>query len=384
MVHNHYRIPGGEDTVFSQESKLLEENGHTVIRYERNNSEISEMNAVQKLSALFEVIFSGRSEKEIRRLIRTHDIDLVHVHNTLLRISPSVFDAALKEQVPVVQTIHNFRMICPNGLCYRDGKICTDCLSGGLACALLHRCYRNSFAETLLVTLSMRVNRLRGIYKKIHYITLTEFNRQMLMKQGQIALRQIDVKPNFTEESGAVVPFEQRRKEILFAGRLEESKGILFLLEVAARMRDSGLLFVIYGKGEMEEECRKRIAQQQLDNVKLMGFADHEVILQAMSYAYAFFLPTQWYEGFPMSLAEAMSRGTPCVVPRLGNAGDLIEEGVSGYHYVPNDVDSCAEAFSRNMNICDLVRQQYEEKYSRKKNYETLLHIYQKLIGEKE
>ena len=382
LVHNRYQIPGGEDTVFENEARLLEENGHTVFRYERNNSELHSMNKAEKLRVPFDTIYSAKTEREVRKLIREQKIDIVHVHNTLLLISSSVCDAARKEHVPVVQTIHNFRLVCPNGLCYRDGKICEDCLKLGLQCAVKHRCYRSSRAETLVIVLSLLAQRMRNIYRRMHFIALTEFNRRMLVREGQIALRQIDIKPNFTEETHACIPYEERKPQILFAGQLEESKGIRFLLEVARRMKDSGLLFVIYGTGSLEEECRRKIEEENLVHVKLMGQADHEVIMEEMAHSLALILPTRWYEGFPMSLIEAMSLGTPCIVPRLGNAGDIIEEGRSGYHYDPDDTDSCMHALKKPLNINDAVRHEYETKYSRAKNYEILLGIYRKLIEE--
>ena len=383
LVHNRYQIPGGEDTVFENEAALLEEKGHTVFRYERNNAELNSMHGIQKLPLAADTIYSKRTEREIRKLIREHQIDLVHVHNTILLISSSVYDAALKEHVPVVQTVHNFRMICPNGLCYRNGTICMDCIRYGLGCAVKHSCYRASKAQTLILVLSLLAQRRRNIYRRIHFIALTEFNRQMLMKEGQIALRQIDIKPNFTEERQICIPYSKRRNQILFAGRLEESKGIRFLLDAAERMKESGLLFVIYGTGSLEEECHRRIQEAGLFNVKLMGHADHDVILDEMAQSRALFLPTRWYEGFPMSLIEAMSLGTPCIVPDLGNAGDIIEEGISGYHYVPDDLESCLNVLKRPMDINDLVKKQYETRYSREKNYETLLGIYQKVLKEK-
>ena len=147
-------------------------------------------------------------------------------------------------------------------------------------------------------------------------------------------------------------------------------------------MKDSGLLFVIYGTGSLEEECRRKIEEENLVHVKLMGQADHEVIMEEMAHSLALILPTRWYEGFPMSLIEAMSLGTPCIVPRLGNAGDIIEEGRSGYHYDPDDTDSCMHALKKPLNINDAVRHEYETKYSRAKNYEILLGIYRKLIEE--
>ena len=150
-VHNRYQIPGGEDVVFENEAKLLEEHGHTVIRYVRNNSELNAMSKTQKLLVPFETVYSKKTEKEIAKILREENIDIVHVHNTLLLISPSVYDAAIKAHVPLVQTIHNFRMICPAGICFRNGKICEDCVTKGLFSAVRHKCYRGSLSQSFLL-----------------------------------------------------------------------------------------------------------------------------------------------------------------------------------------------------------------------------------------
>ena len=384
LVHNRYQIPGGEDTVFENEAKLLEEHGHTVFRYERNNTEIKERSGVGKLALPFETIYSLKSEADIRHLIREKQIDLVHVHNTLLLVSSSVFDAALKEHVPVIQTIHNFRMICPAGICYRDGRICLDCLSKGLSSAVKNRCYRGSLSQSLVLTVSMQFQRLRRIYRHVHFIVLTEFNRGMLMKQGQIALRQIDVKPNFTDCEREILPFEKRKRQIVFAGRLDETKGVRFLLEIAERMKDSDWTFVILGTGPLAEECQKTVSEKNLTHVELRGLVDHDTVLDEIAQSQALILPTRWYEGFPMTLVEAMSLGTPCIVPDFGNAGSMIAEGKSGYHYHADDPDSCMQVFTKNLSINEQVRAEYEANYSKEANYRILMEIYGKVLREHE
>ena len=151
IVHNYYQIPGGEDTVVANEKKMLEDNGHKVVLYTRNNNEIKTMNVFQKILLPFTSIYSFKTAREIKRIIKEENIDIVHVHNTLSLISPSVYYAAVKMNKPVVQTIHNFRMLCPGATFYRDGHICEDCVSKGLRCSLKHKCYRNSFIQIFIL-----------------------------------------------------------------------------------------------------------------------------------------------------------------------------------------------------------------------------------------
>ena len=180
IVHNYYQIPGGEDTVVANEKKLLEDYGHKVILYSRNNSELNQMPFFRKLGLPVTTVFNPRTYMDIRGIIKKRKIEIVHVHNTLNLISPSAYYAALSRDVPVVQTIHNFRMLCPGATFYRDGHICEDCVEKGLRCAVKYGCYRESRLQTLACVISMKLHRMTGIYKTLNYICLTDFNKEKL------------------------------------------------------------------------------------------------------------------------------------------------------------------------------------------------------------
>ena len=154
IIHNRYQIPGGEDTVVANERKLLRDNGHEVVLYTRDNNEIKTMSGLKKLLLPFTTIYNPQSARDVKKIITEEHIDIVHVHNTLNLISPSVYYAAVKCGVPVVQTVHNFRLICPGATLYRDGHICEDCIEKGLGCAVRHGCYRQSKAQTLILVIS--------------------------------------------------------------------------------------------------------------------------------------------------------------------------------------------------------------------------------------
>lgn len=335
LVHNYYKIPGGEDTVVANEKKLLEDNGHEVVLYTRSNSEIDRFSFFQKLMLPFRAIFNRKTYRDIKKIIREQHIDIVHVHNTLTLISPSVYYAALKCKVPVVQTIHNFRLICPAATLYRDGHICEECLNHGLHCAVKHKCYRNSRLQTRISVAILKRHRRRGIYKKINYICLTEFNKKMICDHSQIKPEQVFVKPNFTfQETGReIIPYEKRERQFVFVGRLEKLKGIDVLFEAWAAMGDAAPKLVVCGSGPMEEWCKEFIAERNISNIQLLGQVDNKTAKELMAHSLALIFPTQWYEGFPMTIVEAYSVGTPVIGPDMGNVGDLIEEGVTGWKY---------------------------------------------------
>ncbi|MDO5424820.1 MAG: glycosyltransferase [Eubacteriales bacterium] len=346
IVHNYYQIPGGEDTVVANEKKMLEDHGHKVILYSRNNAELKQMSKLQKLVLPITTIFNPRTYKEIKRLIKLENIEIVHVHNTLNLVSPAVYYAARAMKVPVVQTVHNFRLLCPGATLYRDGHICEDCLERGLWCAVKHKCYRGSRIQTLACVLSTWFHRITGIYGKINYICLTEFNKSKLLELKQIKPEKVFVKPNFVESKGGFVSGENRKNQFVFAGRLDKLKGIDILFEAWKRMGDTAPELVVCGTGSMEEWC-KSFVQQNRVNVELRGFVSNDEVLEIIANSRALVLPTQLYEGFPMNIVEAFCVGTPVICSDLGNAGNVVEDGINGVKFQCDSPSALIQAVRR-------------------------------------
>ena len=257
IVHNYYQIPGGEDTVVKNESQMLMDHGHKVVFYTRHNSEINSMSFPRKLLLPFIAVFNFRTFFEVKRIIREGKIDIVHVHNTLSLISPAVYYAAISSHVPVVQTVHNFRLLCPGATFYRDGHICEDCVSKGLGCAIRHKCYRNSYAQTLVCAVNMWIHRAAGLYKKINYICLTEFNKEKLLSFKQIRENQIFIKPNFAYEwkSNEHNTSCAQRDFYLYYGRVEKIKGLDIIIKAFEQMPN--LKLRIAGIGSDFEKYKK-------------------------------------------------------------------------------------------------------------------------------
>ena len=330
IVHNHYRIPGGEDTVVQNEYELLKKMGHNVTLYTRHNDELGNLGLLQKLCLPFTFIYSGKTAKDITEIIREKRIDVVMVHNTLSLISPSVYYAAVKLGVPVIQTIHNFRLICPKATLFRDGHICEECIQKGLHCALPHKCYRESFFQTLLCVISSKIHRRTGIYSKLNYICLTEFNKNKLLTLPGIPEENVRIKPNFTAKADAIIPYEDRDNIFIYAGRLEDQKGTVelleawYLLETKREDPEEIPMLSIYGTGPLFETAEKYIEKHHLKRVFINASLPHDEIIKRISSVKALILPTKWYEGFPMTIAEAISVGTPVIGTDIGNTGDLI------------------------------------------------------------
>ena len=376
IVHNYYQVPGGEDTVVANEKKMLEKHGHKVVLYSRNNVELKQMSKSQKIWLPITTVFNPRTYREIKKLIRQENIEIVHVHNTLNLISPAVYYAARSMKVPVIQTIHNFRLLCPGATFYRDGHICEDCVEHGLKCAVKHSCYRKSKIQTLACVLSTMFHRMTGIYGKINYICLTEFNKKKLLELKQIKPERVFVKPNFVESNNQCILEKKRENQFVFAGRLDKLKGIDLLFEAWRVMGENAAKLVVCGTGPMENWCRMFIREHPV-NIEMRGYLPNDKTLEIIKKSKALVLPTQWYEGFPMSIVEAFSVGTPVICSNIGNVGSIVEEGVTGYKFGYKAVDELVNAI-RNVNVisAEKIKAVYESNYNESVNYEKLVKIY--------
>ncbi len=381
IVHNYYRIPGGEDTVVSNEKELLEKHGHRVILYTRSNKEIDDRNPLKKLLLPFICIFNPKTFFNIKRLIKENGVNIVHVHNTLSLISPAVYYAALSLGIPVVQTVHNFRLICPAATLYRDRHICEDCIFKGLSCSVKHSCYRGSKAQTLISAMTLYIHRFLGIYKKIGYICLTEFNKKKLLEinRRKLLIRpgSVFVKPNFIDAPKVSQKSGIGGDYFICCQRLDELKGTDILIKAYELLKKEAPRLILCGSGPMDDYCRKHIEEGGL-NIEMMGYTEHSRVLSLISGAKALILPTRWYEGFPMTIVEAFSRGTPVIVSDIGNAADLVEEGVTGLKFKDGDPKALARCLL-DPGLSDLnPYKRYEELYTEEINYGILKDIYEK------
>lgn len=387
IVHNKYQIPGGEDVVAENEAALLREHGQKVLCYTRDNKEITEYGKVKKLLLPFTMMFSWKTYFDIRRIIREERVDVVHVHNTLHLVSPAVFYAAVAEGVPVVQTMHNFRMLCPAGTFFRKGRICENCARSGLESAIRHSCYRNRFLQTLAVTAMIRFHRLTGIWKKVHFICLTEFNKDKLLLlnrgAGRIDPKKVYIKPNFTlapEEDGKITSSRvavSGKPYYVVIGRIERLKGSTMIAKAFARTRKR-VIFI--GSGEQEVALSCYISRNHLQRIELAGQLSHDETMRILAGAQALVSASQWYETFGMGVIEAYARKVPVIALDRGNIGNLVIDGVTGKKF-KNNVDSLNKAIAAfekldRKQLGENAYKEYLEKYSPEGNYRMLKEIY--------
>lgn len=385
MAHNYYQVPGGEDTVFHNEVNMLEKNGHKVTKYTRHNDEIKNR-LLSKLKLGIDTIFSFKTYKEVKKLIDENDIDVVHVHNTLPLISPSIYYAARAKKVPVVQTIHNFRLLCPGATFTRNGEICEDCVSKGLGQSLKHRCYRDSLAQTFIMCAMLKFHRIIGTYDNINYITLTEFNKKKLLSLVKDESK-IYVKPNFVEKRDKV----ERVLEdyFVYIGRLDEIKGINFLIEAWKEIDENIDLYVI-GTGPEEEKVKTFIEENNIKNIKLLGFMRRENAFEIIRKSRAVIAPSKCYEGFPMSIAEGFSLGVPIIGSKLGNIESIINDSINGLLFEMCNKKNLKEVIEQvfynkeeNKVLGENAYKEFNIKYTDVENYKNLKEIYIDLVGGK-
>lgn len=376
VVHNGYQQHGGEDSVVEAELALLAAGGHAVEAYRRHNDEIDGLSHVQLVR---DTLWSRRTHEEVTALVARFRPDVVHVHNTHPLISPSLHWAAARAQVPVVQTLHNFRLLCPQGMLLRDRHVCEDCVGRVPWRGVVHRCYRDSAAQSAVVAASVTLHRAIGTWrhKVRRYIALNGFCRDVFVRGGMPAER-IAIKPNFVDVPAAP---GAARAGGLFVGRLSVEKGTGVLAGALARRPQ--IVVDVIGAGEREADL------DGLPNARRLGFLPLPQILERMRRACWLVLPSLWYENFPRTIVEAYACGLPVIASRLGALPELVEEGVTGLLFEPGSAEDLArvldwaEAHPDDMaRMGANARARYDALYTPERNLQMLNRIYTDAIVE--
>ena len=373
-VHNYYREPGGEDEVFASEARLLEQHGHTVVRYTEHNARIG----AGGFSTARDAAWSQKSFQSLRSAARV-GLDLAHFHNTFPLISPSAFYAMRQMGVPVVQTLHNYRLLCPAATFLRDGAVCESCpQSHSWLPAIRHRCYRDSRPATTALATMLTVHRVAGTWERMVdvYIALSEFARRKFIEGGLPAER-IKVKPNFLANDPG--RGEGEGDYALFVGRLAEEKGVRFLAEAWQNL--SGIPLIVAGKGPLD-------SIEWPANVVAVGHQSREQIFSLMRGARVLIFPSLWYECSPMTIIEALACGLPVIASDIGSIPEYVTHLSSGLLFQPGDVKDLVQkvlwAFEhpeglRGMRLA--ARREYEQKYTPERNYKILMDVYAMALG---
>lgn len=384
LVHNRYRsaAPSGENRVVDQESAALTSLGHDVEHFERNSDDIEDWSRARQATLPARVVWNPTARRALRVALRRFRPDVAHVHNTFPLLSPAVLYALRDERVPVVATLHNYKLMCASGDFFRDGAVCHDCAGGSPLSALAHRCYRGSAAATAPAVLAALGGRHAFRRLVSAYIFISASQRRLLAGLD-LDPQRVFVKPN-------IVPSEPRppadpRPRVAYVGRLDEAKGVPLLLAAWDRYRetagDDGLELVIAGSGPLEERVmRWADSRPSVRPVGLLGKAE---CAELVATCRAVILPSQWEETFGLVVVEAMAAGVPPVAAAHGSFPELITPGVDGALFRAGDPEDLARILreietdpARYATYGRRARATYERRFDTGDNIAQLLDIY--------
>lgn len=373
LVHTRYRQHGGEEVAFEAEADLLATHGHDVHVITTDNSELE---SVSRPAAAVLTVWNERRRLELADRLRAIDADVVHFHNTFPLLSPAVY-YGVPRRAAVVQTLHNYRLVCPAATLARDTQICEECVGRVPVPAVRYGCYRDSRLASAAVATMLQVHRTIGTWSgRIDaYIALTPFARRVFVRGG-LADERLFVKPNFVAPDPGVGSHAE--PHYLFAGRLDRSKGVDVLLDAFSRTK---LPLRIIGTGPMEPEVRAAAAVA--DNIVYAGTQPRRAVLEEMRDARAIVIPSVWYEGFPFVVVEALATGLPVISSDLPNLRELAAERGAGWTFLAGNGADLARVLQDVDAAHDLrhmasrtARRLFESDFTGQANHTQLVRIY--------
>jgi glycosyltransferase involved in cell wall biosynthesis len=388
VAHSRYRsaAPSGENRVVDQETAALAALGHDVELFERRSDDIESWPKPKKAALPAAVVWNGGVRRDLREVLRSARTDVVHIHNTFPLLSASVLYACRDEGVPVVATLHNYKLACVSGGFFRDGAVCHDCAAGAPVAAMRHGCYRNSRAATAPVVVAAVAHRRAWRTMVAAYACISASQRDLLREAGLPADR-VFVRHNMIP--ARTVVRADRRAEVIFAGRLDAAKGVHVLMAGWDRYLSGtgspGLSLVIAGSGPLEDDVSAWAAARP--SVRFVGQLDPEACATAMAAARAVVLPSVWEETFGLAAVEAMALGVAPVAAGHGAFPELITDGVDGALFRPGDPESLAatlELADKSSGTFEefgvQARKTYEQRFDPADSMERLLEIYKYAI----
>jgi glycosyltransferase involved in cell wall biosynthesis len=336
VAHNRYRQRAGEEVVFDNMIRILEQRGHQITSVVATNASLGP--SVATARTLFASAFSPGSYFRVRALVRKERPDVAIVQNVFPILTPAVYWALRAERVPVLQKIFNYRLACPAGTFFSRGKVCERCIGGNYFHGVVRKCYRDSFVLSSVYSLSLALNRWIGTFRRCidRYVVPDRFFQQKLTEAGyetakfRRAANPFDVS-EFTPEPSS-------DGSVLFVGRLVREKGIVTLLEAARRAPETQV--VIVGDGPL----RPQVEKERSPNVKFIGPQYGDDLKRAMGKATAVVVPSEWYDNGPMVVYQAFAMGKPVLASDIDGLPEIVLPGKTGWLVPPGDVDALAAA----------------------------------------
>ena len=390
FCHNFYQQAGGEDVAVANEMAMLKQHGHEVKLFSVSNNSIKTL--WHKLLVSFHLTYSNKYKTKLKNVIADFNPDIVHVHNFFPLLTPSVFGACKEMDVPVVHTLHNYRLICPSATLFVNGVCNEESIEKNAYAMVKYKAYQNSFIGTFLLARAIEKYKKKQLWsKKVdQFIAPSQSVKSTYIKAGFLS-EKITVKPNFIQSKSIIpIPQQQDREQdqstneeyAIFLGRLVEEKGICMLLN---SWRETDIKLRIYGGGPLEQLCK----DAQRSNIIYYGEVTREEALQALKQAKFLIMPTQWHEPFGLVVIEALSLGIPVIATKMGALPEIISHGYNGLIFEHDDLDDFhrqVEKMKSNSKPTEMKKNalnSFNKQYTASMNYPLLIDIYNKCLLER-
>jgi glycosyltransferase involved in cell wall biosynthesis len=389
VVHNRYRQRAGEDAEVDAEAALLEAHGHDVVRFMVDNRSIDEeRGATGRLRLAATTVWSRRAARQLGAALEDSRPAVVHVHNTFPLLSPSIYGPLDRSGAAVVQSLHNYRFVCPSANLFRDGRDCTDCVGRRIAWpAVVHACYRDSHAQSAIVAGALLAGRVSGDRDRAvdAYVAPSRAVADALAGSA-VPVERIVVKPNVLPADPGPGPTGDRPDVLLYAGRLAEEKGVLGIPAAWSLLGPRSTQVRIAGDGPLAEPLA--VAAAADDRVVLLGRLERAALDAELGTVRALLFPSVWREPFGLSIVEAFARATPVIAARAGAPAELVEDGVTGLLYPPGDAAAMADRVAWSSDhpaemaaMGAAARSVYEARYSAEVSYRALVDVYRQALA---
>lgn len=394
-INKFFWQKGGSEAVFFGEKSLLESKGHTVVpfsmaddknlpsgysEYFVNNIDYATVGGKAKLISAMNIIFSFEARKKMQQLLQKFTPDVAHFHIFQHQISPSVFGPLKKKKIPLVLTLHDLKPICPTYKMYSNDQVCEACKGGKFYNCFVKKCTKGSRFKSLINTIEMYLHYFLGYYQNVdRYIAVSEFYRDKMIEFG-FSPEQVVCIPNYIDASKFVRDYADEGYGLFF-GRLSYEKGLDHLLEAAAQVPEVPIY--IAGTGPSEEQLKQAVKQQNLKNIKFLGFVSGDELLDLIARASFTVTPSVWYENCPMSVLESLALQTPVIGAEIGGIPELVNHGQDGLTYAAGDSQALAGVIREIMADADtrqkmgkVGRDKIVSQFNEQAHYEKLMELY--------
>ncbi len=402
QINKFFYIKGGSDTYFFSLSDLLSQNGHEVAffsmkdpknrsssfsEYFVDNIDFSKREGLKEFKKAAHSFYSLEAKRKLEKLIKKYRPDIAHLHNIAHHLSPSILSVLKKHNIPIVQTLHDYQLICPNYKLYTEGEVCERCKKYKYFETVIHKCLQDAYLPSAFEALEMYFHKSLQIYENMidYYVSPSEFLAEKLVAWGHDK-RKIAVINNFINSKNFKPNFKNGNY-ILYFGRLAEEKGLKILVQAMKEANDINLK--IAGEGPLKPKLEKYARENKLSNIEFLGFKNQEELSGLISDSAFTVMPSVWYENYPYGILESFAFGKPVVASDLGGISELIIKGKTGFSCRPGEPGDLAQKIKKLYSDKDLIlkmgkaaRKFVEENNSPETHYKQIIALYNNLLAD--